>query len=202
MRVALWDNSIVSSATTSSSGGFILKNVPRGTVDHLVVSDVSGKGHYLTTLQGNEVRTQDGKNIYPEEVFAVPRDKSLYRAINEELGATVEKNGLYVGIALKGGNTNAHPLGGVNIKISPAATVRYLKVNLDVEPTAKEAFFPSSAKATGSQGVFVAIAPPESKEYTISASMDGGKTVFAPLTIPLGKGTIAVGLHRHYDSSP
>ncbi|MCK5800974.1 MAG: hypothetical protein KAI47_27490 [Deltaproteobacteria bacterium] len=201
MRVALFYDRNIASGLTQASGAFTLKNVPNGVRTYLYVSDASGKDRYLSTLQGNVVTTE-GKSIHTVETYAIARDKALYRSIGKEIGAEAGRDGIYVGLALNRETQNLRPVAGASVTITPTmATVRFYKANLDLEPGAKEAFFPETWTSTGIQGLFVGVAGAAVEDYSILA-LTADKKDFTPVLAPVGKGFVTLGLHYVSDASP
>ncbi len=202
MRVALFYDQSIASGVTQENGAFTLKNVPNGVRTYLYVSDASGNERYLSTLQGNFVTTV-GKSIYTMETYVIARDKALYRSIRKEIGAVVERDGIYVGLALNRGTQNLRPVEEASVTIAPTvATVRFYKANLDLEPTAPEAFFSKTWKSTGKYGLFVAVTGGVAEDHGILALTADGKKTFSPIFAPVGKDFVTLGLHYVSDVSP
>jgi hypothetical protein len=195
MQVALFYDPNIISEPTSSSGAFALKNVPNGVRTNLFVTDASGNGRYLSTLQGNFVTTR-GKSLFTLETYAISRDRALYRSIERELQARVDKAGIYVGLVLSDKTQNLQPVEGATVSIAPTAKVRYYKADLDREPNAKAAFFPDTWNATSNHGLFVALTKADPEDYSVLVSdASGNKSSFTPIYASVGEGYVTLGIH-------
>jgi hypothetical protein len=193
MRVALFYDTTVVSKLTATNGAFTLENVPNGVRTYLLVTDASGNDRYLSTLQAEPVTTK-GKPVFSVEAFAIARDKALYRSIGDELSADVASKGIYIGQVLDRSSDTFKAFQGAGVTVAPSATVRYLKTNLDLDPTGKEAFFPPTHQSTGIFGQFVVLTDAAPADYAVLAKASA-KT-FTATFVPIGAGYVTVGLHR------
>lgn len=198
MRVALFYDPTIVSELTAPNGAFTLENVPNGVRTYLLVTDASGNERYLSTLQAEPVTTR-GKPIFSVETFVISRDKALYRSIGDELKADVTNKGIYIGQVLDRSSDTFKAFQGAKVTVAPATTVRYLKTNLDLDPTGTEAFFPPTHQSTGIFGQFVLLADPAPQDYAVLA--DAPAKTFTPTFVPIGAGYVTVGLHRGQDKA-
>lgn len=196
MKVALFFDTSVVSELTAPNGAFSLKNVPDGVRTYLLVSDGSGNERYLSTLQAEPITTR-GKAVFSIEAFAIARNKALYRSIGDELAASVDSKGIYFGQVLDKASDTFKAFAGAKVQVAPTATIRFIKTNLDLDPTGKEAFYPTTQQSTGIFGQFVMLGPAAPQDYAIIA--DSTTKTFTPAYVPVGSGYVTVGLHRGID---
>lgn len=198
LKVALFYDTSIVSGLTAPNGAFTLKNVPSGVRTYLLVSDGSGNERYLSTLQAEPVTTR-GKPVFSIEAFAISRSKALYRSIGDELGASVESKGIYLGQVLDKSSDTFKAFQGAKVQVAPAMPLRFVKTNLDLDPTGKEAFYPATQSSTGIFGQFVMLGPAAPQDYAIIA--DATSKTFTPTYAPVGSGYVTVGLHRGIDKT-
>ncbi len=196
MRVALFYDTTVVSELTAANGAFTLEEVPNGVRTYLLVTDASGNDRYLSTLQAAPVATR-GETVFSVETFAISRNKALYRSIGNELSADVASKGIYIGQVLDRASDTFKAFQGAKVTVAPTTTVRYLKTNLDLDPTGTKAFFPPTRKSTGIFGQFVVLTDSAPQDYAVLA--DAATKTFTPTFVPIGAGYVTIGLHRGQD---
>jgi hypothetical protein len=191
-RVALFYDSAVISDKTRPDGAFVLKGVPNGVRNYLLVSDSAGGAH-LSALQATPVITK-GTDVFGVELFTLRREGGLYAAVSQELGVDVGTTLLYFGqiYILDKGAMKA--LAGASAQSSPPTACRYVDCNPRVKsPPCTKALFDGARTTTGPFGEFVLSAGKTGGDFAIMVSAPG--RAFAPLLAPLGTGYITIGLH-------
>lgn len=192
LRVALFYDSSVISEKTRPDGAFVLKGVPNGVRNYLLVTDAGSAGTFLSSLQATPVITK-GTDVFGVELFVLKREGGLYAAVGQELSVEAGKSLLYFGQVyhLEKGALKALP--GATVATTPATLVRYVDCNPRMKsPPCPKALFDESRSSTGPFGEFVLVgkAPGD-----IAVAVSSPDRSFTPLLAPLGTGYVTIGLH-------
>jgi hypothetical protein len=193
LRVALFYDSTVISDKTRPDGAFVLKGVPNGVRNYLLVTDAGAAGTHLSSLQATPVITK-GSDVFGVELFVLKREVGLYAAVSQELSVDVGKSILYFAqvFALEKGGMKA--LAGASVATSPATAVRFVDCNPRMKsPPCPVALFDATRTTTGPFGEFVLSGKGPPGDLAISVSAPD--RVFVPLLAPLGPGYVTIGLH-------
>ncbi len=191
LRVALFYDSAVISDKTRPDGAFVLRGVPNGVRNYLLVSDAGSAGTYLSSLQATPVITK-GTDVFGVELFVLKREGGLYGAVSAELSVDVGKSLLYFAQVYyldKG----LKALTGATATTTPVTTVRYVDCNPRMKsPPCPKALFDAGRTSTGPFGEFVLVggAPGD-----VAVSVTAPDRSFQPLLAPLGSGYVTIGLH-------
>lgn len=195
VQVVAFYDSTRASDITFADGAFVLPHITRGGVYYLLATDAGGGGEYLSTLQATPVIAEGG-DVFGIEVYAVRAQSALYRSTETELGAKLGSDGIYFGQVLKREDNALVAYQNAGVTVAPAATTRFIKTNLDLDPEAppgQEAFYAADWLSTGPLGQFVVVAAAERAQYVIMPT--SAEHSFDPAYVPLGKGYVTVGLH-------
>ena len=193
LRVALFYDSTVISDKTRPDGAFVLKGVPNGVRNYLLVTDAGSAGTFLSSLQATPVITK-GTDVFGVELFVLKREGGLYSAVSSELSVDVGKSLLYFAQVyyLEKGGLKALP--GATVATTPVTTVRYVDCNPRMKsPPCPQALFDASRTTTGPFGEFVLVG--KGAPGDVAVAVTSPDRSFVPLLAPLGSGYVTIGLH-------
>ena len=197
VRVALFFQSAVYSAPTSGSGSFTLSGVPDGARVYLLVTDASGGGQYLSTLQAAPVDTR-GKDLFGIELYTLKRDGGLFAGVASDAAVDLQTSAIYLGqvLSVQDGKMKAIP--DVTVQAVPGGDVRYVNCIPTFQQCAGQPTLFTNRSSTGVFGEFVVIS--KAGEHVIWGTST--QQSFTPVAAPLGVGYLTVGLHRAEGSVP
>ena len=199
LRVGLFYDASIVSDKTRPDGACQRKGVPNGVRNYLMVTDATGTGTYLTTLQAASVTTK-GSEVYGVELHTLKREGGLYAAISQEASIDIATHAIYFGqvFALSGGTMKAYL--GATATSSPSSSIRYVNCNPRIKsPPCPTALFDDKRTTTGPFGEFVSYGPASTGDLAVGVSATG--TSFNPLLAPVGVGYITIGLHQSKSGS-
>lgn len=182
----------VRSEPSGPEGAFVLRGVPTGYHQHLLVS-VPGVG-FAPTLNPMVVAPDDRADLFGVTIYVMPRDaSSLLEALRAE-GIDLVLGGGYVGQVLRVNGSTVTAADGAHAEVHPAQrSLRYVGVLPRFVP-GDPVLLPADATATGAFGMFVVEAAGPADPVAFTASDE--EIEYDLVVAPLEPGLLIYSIHR------
>jgi hypothetical protein len=196
VRVTLfkyWKSNTSPFAITLANGSFTLTNIPHKIQDYLYLSDAIASGsQYLTVLQAQLLSIEDN-DIYSIEAFILKKQGGLYQKIMGEANISIHDHALYLGQIFRVEDGRMKALTDAAAVTTPNSTIRYINCMPTFEQCKNEPALFQDRETTGAFGQFLVQSSSEG-QHTISCQAENYH--IKELTVPLGKGYLAIGIHQ------
>lgn len=183
----------VRSDPTGPDGAFILRGVPTGYRQDLVVTMASGAA-YAPTLNPMVVDPDDEDDLFGVTLYALPRDaSSLLEAVRAQ-GIDLVHGGGYVGQVVRVEGSIVTAAQGAHVEVFPSPrSLRYVGV-LPRFVSGEPVLLPPDATATGPFGMFVVEAAAAADPVAFAAYDDAIE--YDLVVAPLEPGLVSYAIHR------